>query len=133
SDTHVVTMWDFREDRRGESQNLFVVDQFTYREDHRTAVSALDAEQQERTQVAPASFFPGPFTYREDHRGEIAVVAASDPFLYREDRRGEAVAVQPVGTVSTEQFTYREDHRGEVVTPVWYPDFWTYREDRRDH
>lgn len=115
SDTHVVTMWDFREDRRAETRDRFIVDQFTYREDRRVEASDL--------------FAPDQFTYREDRRVESASAAvAADPFLYREDRRvGTSVEFAP------DQFTYREDRRVENIAPAWAPDFWTYREDRRDH
>ncbi len=56
-DTHVYTVWDFREDRRVGA----------------APASGLDWEQRERTQVAPGpadGFVPGPFTYREDRRAE---------------------------------------------------------------
>src|SRR5262245_33487313 len=37
ADPHVASMWDFREDRRAETRDLWVADQFTYREDHRAS------------------------------------------------------------------------------------------------
>ena len=53
SSSHLATMWDFREDRRAETRDLFMVDQFTYREDRR-----VDS-------AAPA-WAPDFWTYREE-------------------------------------------------------------------
>jgi hypothetical protein len=53
SETHVATMWEFREDHRGSLTPAFVADRFTYREDHRVAITV---------------WTPNFWTYREDHR-----------------------------------------------------------------
>ena len=64
-DTHVATVWDFREDRRVGATVEFAANQFTYREDR-------------RVEVVP-QFAADQFTYREDRRVEN--VAAPTPRL----------------------------------------------------
>ena len=91
-DTHVATMWDFREDRRIEVLGTFSPDQFTYREDR-------------RSEIVP-QFVADQFTYREDRRVGATAEFVPDQFTYREDRRSETVNI-----FSPDQFTYREDRR----------------------
>lgn len=47
-DTRVYTMWDFREDRRAETRDLFAPDQFTYREDRRAEIVPVVTTIEER-------------------------------------------------------------------------------------
>ena len=78
-DTHVYSMWDFREDRRAGAYDLFLPDQFTYREDRRVELAPVSAA---------SAFVPDQFTYREDRRVEGASQPWSPDFwTYREDRR----------------------------------------------
>ena len=73
SDTHIASRWDFREDRRAETPDVFIPGMFTYREDLRS--------------VAPVAFVADQFTYREDRRAETRDLFVADQFTYREDRR----------------------------------------------
>jgi hypothetical protein len=66
-DTHVYTPWDFREDRRAETHDLFIVDQFTYREDRRVEIVPT---------LVPSDYLPDGWTYREDHRVGATAPAA---------------------------------------------------------
>ncbi|MFN8540408.1 MAG: hypothetical protein U0232_23390 [Thermomicrobiales bacterium] len=116
SDTHVVTMWDFREDRRAETRDRFIVDQFTYREDRAwrpATCSRRTSSPIGRIAAWRAPAPPSPPTPSSTARtGGWAPASSSRPI---------------------EKATYREDRRVENIAPAWAPDFWTYREDRRDH
>ncbi|MFN8512140.1 MAG: hypothetical protein U0841_06040 [Chloroflexia bacterium] len=115
SDTHVVTMWDFREDRRAETR---IASSWTSSPIAR--IGAWRPATCSRQTSSPIG--------RIGRVESASAAVAADPFLYREDRRvGTSVEFAP------DQFTYREDRRVENIAPAWAPDFWTYREDRRDH
>jgi hypothetical protein len=124
SDTHVYTMWDFREDHRvvapvidfgpvecGAAPCLsapaFVPDQFTYREDHRAGGTALPISLTERL----------PFTRPGFHCGVILPPAGQE--CDQEGPRPGSPALVP------DQFTYREDHRADQAAPAWPPDYGT--------
>lgn len=71
-------------------------------------------------------YFPDDFTYREDRRGPVAVASVE------EQRFQEQNTQLPTGTLPVPARDWEQDERDQVAPGTFYPDDFTYREDRRD-